>query len=403
MYHVSTTPFGRRPITADLIEAQIEPNASLAALEVDKYALLDDLRVARSSYNLSDRDLLVLATLLSYHAGRTLASGDDLVVFPSNKNLSERAHGMAESTLRRHLAALVSSGLIRRNDSPNGKRYAARDARGTIVRAFGFDLKPLLARATRISDHACVARDAALDMRRLREDIILMNRDATKLIAYAKPEGVHQNWEQLSARTDTIRQALRRKNKSTVLETLRAEAHDILTQVTTLIEPITSAKMSGTDVQNERHNQNSNIELLEPKTLGLVSHCNEREDSPKTPRAEHRQAAPQLPLALILKACPDVQPYAKDGEIRHWHQLVATAQQLHRMMGISSKVWEKAQHVMGPETAAITLGGILQRITEIRSPAAYLKALTTRAEVKGFSPGPMIMALLNAPSNISHA
>ena len=60
--------------------------------------------------------LAVLSALLSFHRGKELADDDALIVFPSNAALSERAHGMAESTLRRHLAALVRAGLILRRD-----------------------------------------------------------------------------------------------------------------------------------------------------------------------------------------------------------------------------------------------------------------------------------------------
>ena len=66
---------------------------------------------------------------------------------PRHATLSDRAHGMPESTLRRHLAALVRAGIILRHDSPNGKRYARRGEGGEITDAYGFDLTPLVARA----------------------------------------------------------------------------------------------------------------------------------------------------------------------------------------------------------------------------------------------------------------
>jgi len=73
--------------------------------------------------------------------------GPDLVVFPSNRELSVRAHGPAPATLRWALAQLVEAGLVIRRDSPNGKRYVRRGEGGEIAQAFGFDLTPLVARA----------------------------------------------------------------------------------------------------------------------------------------------------------------------------------------------------------------------------------------------------------------
>ena len=120
-------------------------DAPLPQLARDKWAVMRDLTVARAAFGVSDRDLAVLNALLSFHPHPTLAEGDGTIVFPSNASLSERAHGMPESTLRRHLAALVKSGLVIRHDSPNGKRYARRAGEQLQV-AFGFDLRPLLLR-----------------------------------------------------------------------------------------------------------------------------------------------------------------------------------------------------------------------------------------------------------------
>ncbi len=52
---------------------------------------------------------------------------------------------MAPTTLRRHLATLVDAGLIIRNDSPNGKRYARKGEGRSRMRLF-FSVAPLVAR-----------------------------------------------------------------------------------------------------------------------------------------------------------------------------------------------------------------------------------------------------------------
>ncbi|MFT4916166.1 MAG: replication initiation protein RepC, partial [Yoonia sp.] len=101
-----------------------------------------------------------------------------------------------------------------------------------------------------------------------------------------------------------------------------------------------------------------------------------------------------LPLTLVLKACPDILPYAQ-GAIRGWNDLVRLAEFVRGMMGISPDAWKRAVTVMGPETAAVTVAGILQRIADIQNPGGYLRTLSNKAEAGSFSPGPMIMALLN--------
>ncbi|MCE8456500.1 replication initiation protein RepC, partial [Rhodovulum sulfidophilum] len=104
-------------------------------------------------------------------------------------------------------------------------------------------------------------------------------------------------------------------------------------------------------------------------------------------------APPVLPLALVLKACPDILDYASSPP-RHWHELVALAGFVRGMMGISPDAWAEAERAMGAETAAITVAAILQRVSEIQSPGGYLRALSRKAAQGGFSPGPMVMALL---------
>lgn len=392
MHHISTTPFGRRAVSAGLLATQALAAQDAPVPTADKYTVLDDLRAARAQFGISDRDLGVLAALLSFHTGRELDAEDPLIVYPSNRTLSDRAFGMAESTLRRHLAALVAAGLILRHDSPNGKRYAARDQRGTVVRAFGFSLRPLLVRAAEIAAGAQNARAQALQMRRLREDVVLMLRDATKLLAYAEETGVAVTDSPLQVRLMEVRRAMRRRLNASELGALQDETAGILAEVSGIFGTKTN-NMSGSDAQNGRHYQNSNKD-----TSDFESSAEKRAGQAEVPDTKKPQSGdstePKLPLHLVLKACPDILPYARDP-VRHWHQLIATASEVRAMMGISAEAWETAQNAMGPATAAITIAAILQRVDAIRNPGGYLRALSAQAETQGFSPGPMVMALLN--------
>src|SRR4051812_12244414 len=120
----STTPFGRRPLSLATVAARAVVDACPPDTIAEKWKVLDNLRRAKNAIGISDRALSVLNALLSFHQDTTLCLGSELVVFPSNRALSHRANGMAPTSLRRNLAALVHAGLIIRRDSPNGKRYA---------------------------------------------------------------------------------------------------------------------------------------------------------------------------------------------------------------------------------------------------------------------------------------
>lgn len=92
---------------------------------VDKWQILDALSAAAEEFELNHRTLSVLRALITFLPAREItAELNSCIVFPSNRTLSERLHGMPESTLRRHLAKLVELGIISRHDSANRKRFA---------------------------------------------------------------------------------------------------------------------------------------------------------------------------------------------------------------------------------------------------------------------------------------
>jgi len=389
---LTTTPFGSRPVTAALLQRAAAARRAPALPQADKWELFHDLCAARAAFGLRTRHLAVLNALLSFHPGRTLSDDGNLIVFPSNATLCERAHGMAESTLRRNLAALVASGLIARHDSPNGKRYAARDANGDIARAFGFDLRPLLQAAPDILAAAEEARAIEQRIKRAREAVMLLKRDALKLSEYGQQTAPDRPWGAIrDALLDTHRMS-RRKLDEEELDQLGITLRHLLSVIRGMLPE--TEKTGGCDSRNERHYSNSDKDTsdLESAETGQSDKTSDRLEPGRAGTSADGKT-PILPLGLVLKACPDILPYSPDP-VRHWHQLVALAGLVRGMMGISPSAWEEAQQVMGREAASATVAAILQRVDEIRTPGGYLRALTAKARGGGFSPAPMILALL---------
>ncbi|MDF9789344.1 DNA-binding transcriptional ArsR family regulator [Methylorubrum extorquens] len=139
-------------MTAAQVRAQANADCCLRETTVQKWTVLRDITEARAQLGLSSPSLAVLDALASFlpETALQIGEGPGLVVFPSNRALGSRTRGMAESTIRRHLAALVEAGIVIRRDSPNGKRYCRRGAGGQVAQAYGFDLAPLVARASEI-------------------------------------------------------------------------------------------------------------------------------------------------------------------------------------------------------------------------------------------------------------
>ncbi|MEP1202087.1 plasmid replication protein RepC [Tateyamaria sp.] len=394
MERLVTTPFGQRPVTAGLLKAAARANDAPALPHIDKWELLRTLCTARAAFEITDREIGVLEALLSFHPEKMLGGNADMVVFPSNRALTERCHGMAESTLRRHLARLVDTGLILRHDSPNGKRYARRDPDGEVLRAFGFDLRPLLGRAPEITQAAQVARVAAERLRSLREQVSLQKRDAQKLALYGLEQGYIGPWEDMLVDLLDVTRLMRRKLSLAELEEVGARVSELLDQVLHFISE--AEEMSGNDAVSERHYQNSNTDTsdLEP----CLEKSREADvDAPKTANSMGGKPEVPIPLGLVLRAVPEALEYAQ-GPINSFADLSRLGAFLRGMIGISPSAWDDAVDAMGPEVAGLTVCCLLQRIDDIRAPGGYLRKLTEQAQIGKYSVARVVMALIQSPA-----
>lgn len=394
----STTPFGRRSLTLAHVATQALANARPTDKVVHKWILFRSICTAKLRLGVSDRALSVLNALLTFHPDTTLG-GDGLIVFPSNEQLSIRAHGMAPATLRRHLALLVDAGLIVRRDSPNGKRFARRGGDGEIETAFGFDLGPLVARADEIEQLAVGVEAAQRALRVAKERITICRRDIVKMIATGLEEGVPSragrigftSWIAAEEAYRAIMGGLPRTASLELLEevakALGALADDILIVLESHAKP---QNPSANESQTERHIQNSNPETpidFEPgfrKSQGARKEARLRTVVGSTG---------SFPLGMILDACPDIIDYARGG-ISNWRDFLATAAAVRPMLGISPSAWEEASAVMGEGDAAIVIAAMLQRTDSIANAGGYLRELTRKSEAGEFSVGPMLMALI---------
>jgi len=387
----TTTPFGRRSLTLAMVASQAEAKACAPDTAVHKWHVLNAVRDAMTALGVSDRTLAVLSALLTFHPETTLTGEGDITVFPSNESLAQRACGMGESTLRRHLAALVECGLVIRRDSPNGKRYARRGQGGVIEKAFGFDLTPLVARAAEFERLAEAVRVERRAINLARERISLCRRDIEKMIATGREEGVPGDWDGFQRAYDALAIPIRRRASRAEVDPIADELETLANQIQEVLEAYTKTiKMSGNARQDERHIQNSNTHSQIESEHGLpISQGATTEPHSKTPKPPQRS----YPLGMVLEACPDIVDYAREG-ITSWRDFVATAALVRSMLGISPSAFEDANAVLGAEEAAVVVAAILQRSDAIKSPGGYLRNLTEKARAGEFSLGPVLMALI---------
>jgi replication initiation protein RepC len=445
---LSTTPFGRRPVTLGHIARQIAvrqaleqaggPNSNAPAA-VNKWQLFRTLTQVRARLGVSDRTLGVLHALLSFHqetaltlprrtteaaapsgegaASRAGNASSDLVVFPSNQALSLRAHGMAPATLRRHLAALVDAGLIERRDSPNGKRYArkAESGQDRFADAFGFDLTPLVVRAAEFEALAEVVAQERRAVQLLKERITLVRRDIAKLVECGLAEGAPADWEGYRERYRALLAPLRGVRDGAALDAVAAALASLRTEVANALEAfILSKKLSGNDAHFEHVLLNDKTEWhidFEPSSTEAGARGGPRQADQADSLSEERRSSeletkhrgeatsaspePTYSLGLVLEACPDVRDYAPKGAIRNRQEFIDCMRLVRPMLGVSPDAWRDAVDVMGEGQAAVAIATILQR--SVHSSEAKPEPATGRMRVNGSpaitSPGGYLRAL----------
>ena len=394
--HITTTPFGRRPMTLGQISSQMAAKAAKPDAVVHKWQAFQDIRVARELLGATDRSLTILSALLTFHPETALTGDAELVVWPSNEQLMARANGMPATTLRRHIAVLVDCGLIIRRDSPNGKRFARKGRGGQIEQAYGFDLAPIVARAEEVKELAEAVQAEKKAFRVAKERLSLLRRDVVKMIDTGIAERVPGNWGRVQQIYQAIIGRLPRTAPRQLLEDICVELQDLCTQIRDVLESF--AKDQNPDANEShsgRHIQNSNPELPIESEHGF-SKSEEAAGSVADPDNLRSLPKRELPLGIVLDACPNLRELVQGGEIRHWRDFLAAAELARPALGISPSAWREAREILGEQHAAITLAAIYQRAEQINNAGGYLRSLTERAKAEKFSTWPMIMALVRA-------
>jgi replication initiation protein RepC len=397
---IATTPFGggqfvarqylrRKQVSAEQAHRKAGGASGQGA---DKWLLLRALTEARSAYDLSDRSIAVLEALLSFHPERILDGAKPLIVFPSNRQLSLRTRGMSPATLRRHLAALVEAGLIFRRDSPNGKRYCRRDAQGAPSDMFGFDLAPLALAYDAIQAQAERQRAEELQRQDLRAEITLHLRDIAKLLQTALNETPARDWDAFAERHEALSGRVSRQATIPALNARRQQLLKLRAELeTAFLDAVTGdagePKMSACELQNEHHIQKTESDQILESAVEESEDCYPANNHNTRPNSEAigiehpvRNNGDSLSLPRILRACPQIADYSRNG-IANWADFMGAVALVRSMLQISPAAWSNACAVMGERQAAVAVAAMLERAEHIRGPGAYLRALARKAGI----------------------
>lgn len=397
-----TSTFRRRRIV--FVQKQSTPTIHSKTTSINRWELYKQLCVAKSVFGVNDRCLAVLSSLLSFYPENEISAKTGLVVFPSNRQLSLRAHGMPESTLRRHLGSLIDAGLIARRDSPNGKRYAYKTETGKVEEAFGFSFLPLLARAQEIAEAAEKIQSEAKLLKRTREQITLQRRDLAQLFETMPVEMDTTFWSHAFRQFRAIVDGIPRRGSiaelSTILNQLTELQGNISNHMNLLKEV---AEMSGNHAQNERHQNESHSESLYKEENELfidlkeaTYQCARNNLNEKKSLISSQYAS--LSLETVLRTCPDIRDYAS-GHVFSWRDLSDASRIVAKFLGIAQTAYQDAIACMGQENASAIIAWLLQRSSKIRSVGGYLRYLTQQARLGNLSVQQLLLSDPNQSKN----
>ncbi|WP_432817447.1 plasmid replication protein RepC [Sulfitobacter sp. JB4-11] len=396
-------PTGWRKASPALVQAEHLAEAG-AAVTVNKSRAVVAVKRVAACIGLKAADLLLLDTLAAFTQPQDWEAGRRPIVWPSNAYLMEQT-GFSLSTLKRHARRLAEMGVIAFQDSPNGKRWGRRDAKGVIIEAYGFDLSPL---GARVEEFEALAADRAAERglcQQLKRQITIARR---RIRARLEIRELHRDGGGLREAFDAlVAQLPSPRASSEVLKVIVERFLDLLHRVETMLRADPQSlentpeairerqEMTPREAGNGPHIQTTN-QLHSVKCKGFEkehdetgTHDQQAEASVQAvTRCEttREPCAPRMgiDLPMILQACPEFTSWGRDlgGHIRGWPDFVRLAGKLRPMVGVSEHVWHRAQSQLGKPAAAAAFALVFEKVHSghVASPSGYLRGMVEKAE-----------------------
>lgn len=336
------------------------------------------LRVVRRQLGLSTGNLLVLGALLSHLPCRDPKTGAErpitpdmmLVVFAGNRALCDRANGMDERVLRRHIGRLIEAGLVVRRSSASGKRFPLK-RKGTIVDAFGIDLSPLFQRMEELREMAEQETELREEIRNLRARALSIRANlATQAVCLEERE-----------RLEGIRRVLRRTGLTP----------QDLVKVIAELEAASDATVGLADTDqfsaaNEANNNPKNPDLSNQNRNPVMHQV-----TPKMSASDGQNVRLEESLNIEYKKKnnPDpVEAWERCEELRSFYPdidptpegVVKVIYDFGKMLNVNERTLIKACHSMGVGTMLRAMDYLAKNAARIARPERYLDRMIRDVE-----------------------
>ena len=378
------SPTGFRRLTPGLVKADrtAESFAGLPDGVSQHGQVLAALKAAAPSLGLSPRLVHAIDWLFRFTMAQDWSGEGRPIVWPS-ASMQQESLGLSPTQVKGINRALIERGLIAMRDSPNGKRYGKRDAKGRIVEAYGFDLSPIAARFGEFQQLAAEAKAERAAMGRLRRRATIARNGIAQILETVAEYGFDaDNWQTLRRETRDLAQALRKVECSgemalgvASLERRQLAARERLENLLVTVTPDIPEAVDSDPLgpENRPHQYSYNLNPYPQEDTVMASEQGSSGEgevtAPRQPFVGREPTARGRVLKLqpdeLVRLVPQLKGYLQVSDPT-WPALVEAAAFLRSDLDVSKALWGEACLVMGREQAAVAIA-----IVATKNPAHF--------------------------------
>jgi replication initiation protein RepC len=386
------TPTGFRRLTPGLLKVDraAESFTGLPDGVTVHGQLLAAFKAATPRLGLPTRVVHAVDWLFKFTQPQDWERGGRPVVWPSAL-LEQEALGLSETQAKRLNRYLIEASLVTMKDSPNGKRYGRRDARGRITEAYGFDLSPLAARYAefvRLAEEGRAEREA---MGRLRRRATIARKGIVQILETARDYDLTgDEWTTLERDAQAIVRALKRADRPDEMEvgvaSLEQRQREARARLEILLKDI---KKAPSEVENEPHQYTYN-----PTPNPLEDTVIATKNSSEAPAPSGSQSPEPEPRTKpekgtvhgirpdeLVRLAPRLKPYLRRPSPT-WPEIIDAADWLRHDLDVSKSLWGDACVTMGRDLAAVALAIVSTKDPEHfrTTPGGYFHGMVQKAK-----------------------
>ena len=431
----SPNPTGRRPRGPQHFSAENSANAFPGLPLGDSHYDLKDL-VETAGPDLGWPESLIhhLRLLIDWTRPQDWLPGAQPIVWLSVAETAKRLH-VSKSQVRRRERALHALGAISWKDSPNHRRFGARDRNENIVEAWGVNLAPAAALLPLLREAAAGDGADRAELRHVRHAVAglrsaILAAVTTGLSGDALDAASAEAWRRVTLDTADghDRADLHGlKRRLAKLELLDADLQRDLAGESAPTSPETQAaddaqidhseaEMLAREREDACQGTRPRLPPYDYSTKGPVSSSNTVAGGSRKgePGSETRPPDPSpwgtgeptvagVPVWAFLEILPDSMRWRLPASGPVWPHIVDAAALVAADIGVSQHAWGEACQDLGREAAAIALTVVAVKNARglIRSPGGYFRMMSRRGAAGALHLRPSVFGLLKEDGKAS--